>query len=296
MVPRTIMAFGFVVLLLLSAALLGVAQPRSTSAAATGMVFATIDDVDSGQPLSNAHLKVQLFRLEPGDRKFLSPLLCIPGKSARPRFTFAITTGPNGSFTLTAPAGGYIAKLTIPQRKPIFGCILFYTEAQIHSCSGVPTSRPAPHQPLYIRSTNSIPGFSGDMVNRGICAQVMPSPCEWLQVPNLVTTQKIVLLDFQGNPMRDAHLEFREYHRTLEKIFASLKTESNGVADVFSLPGWARFQLKRTLLMSVNSEPSKPPFGYLIQFTKDATPGQQTIKLFHWRCRGQAMQEVMVLP
>jgi hypothetical protein len=62
--------------LLLSAALLCVAQSPLPSTSATGTISATIDDVDSGQPLSNAHLKVQLFRPERGDRKFLSGAPC----------------------------------------------------------------------------------------------------------------------------------------------------------------------------------------------------------------------------
>jgi hypothetical protein len=114
----------------------------------------------------------------------------------------------------------------------------------------------------------------------------MPSPCERLQAPYLVKAQKIVLLDSQGNPMRDACLEFREYTKGQGKFVASLKTDSNGVADVFSLSGVGG------LVMSVLSEPAS---GGLIQFTKDAPPGQQMVKLFHWRCRGQVMQGAMVL-
>jgi hypothetical protein len=172
MVLRAV-ASGFTVALLLSAALLCAPRSRPRSTPATGTVFATIDDVDSGQPLSNVHLKVQLFRPEPPERKF-SPLLCVPSDNARPRFTFALTTGPDGSFNLTAPAGGYLAKISIPQRQPIFGCISFGTEEQMRKCSGFPASRPAPHLPLYIRTTNSIPGFSVTSWIVGFVPQLCP--------------------------------------------------------------------------------------------------------------------------
>ena len=115
-------AFGFTGPLLLSAALLCVSQSPLTAASTTRTISATIDDADSGQPLSNTQLNVQLFPHEHEGG-------CAPSESAQPLFAFAITTDPNGS---TAPGGGYLAKITIPERPPVFGCI-FLTRKSIGS-------------------------------------------------------------------------------------------------------------------------------------------------------------------
>jgi hypothetical protein len=129
-----------------------------------------------------------------------------------------------------------------------------------------------------VRTTNSIPGFSGDILSNSACAAIVPSPCDPLSVPNLVKTQKIVLIDSQGTPMRDARLEFNEYTKGRGRFIAGLVTDASGVADV------SRLETGGLLRMSITSQGASGEF--LIQFTKGGAPGQQTIKLFHWRCRG----------
>jgi hypothetical protein len=111
------MICAYAVPLMLSAVLLCVAQSPMPSRSATRTISATIEDADSGKPLSNTHLEVQMFRQEHEAR---TPY-CVPSDDAQPLFTFAVTTGPNSSFSLTAPGGGYLAKITIPQRQPVFG-------------------------------------------------------------------------------------------------------------------------------------------------------------------------------
>ena len=102
-------AFPFVVPVLLSAALSCAAQsPR----ASVPKIIGTIYDIDSGQPLSNTPLKVQLFPPEHGGRKFQS-LLCSPSDNAQPLSSSLVTTDSNGSFNLTAQGGDYLAKMTI---------------------------------------------------------------------------------------------------------------------------------------------------------------------------------------
>jgi hypothetical protein len=278
MQTRTVSLASAVPLLL--SALLCVAQPASPSSSQT--VTASIEDADSGQPLSNARVQVQLFPPEHGARKFLSRF-CVPSDNVQPLFTFAVMTDPNGSFRLTAAGGDYLAKITIPQRKPIFGCIFFDTEASVRSC-GVDPSSLRIRQHLFIRTANSIPGFSGDILTNSACAPYQPSPCDPLGVPNLVTTKKVMLVDPEGNPIHNAHLEFHEYTKGKGKFIASLTTDANGVADVSSLGGLLR--------MSIQSE--RAPGEFLIDFTRDGKPGQQTIKMFHWRCRGNLMQGAMV--
>src|SRR5437588_11437035 len=65
-------------------------------------------------------------------------------------------------------------------------------------------------------------------------------------------------------------------------------TDASGVADVSSL------ETGGLLRMSITSERASGEF--LIEFTKEATAGQQTIKLFHWRCRGNVMQGAVFNP
>jgi len=272
--------------LLLLSALLCVAQPSLAQGSATRMVTGIVEDADSGQPLSNAKVEVQLFPPEHGGRKLLS-LLCVPSDDAQPLFSFGIATDQNGSFSLTAPAGDYLAKITIPQRQPIFGCIFFDTEASVRAC-GVDPSSLRIRQQLFIRTAKSIPGFSGDILGNSACAALLPSPCEPLRVPNLVTTKKVMLVDPDGNPIRNAPLEFSAYTKGKGKHIASLTTDASGIADVSSLEGI------RVLRMSVTSERASGEF--LIEFSKGGTSSQQTIKIFHWRCRGNVMQGAMVEP
>ena len=267
---------------LLLSALLCVAQsvPPST----TQTVTASIEDADSGQPLSDTRVRVQLFPPEHGARKFIS-LLCMPSDNAQPLYTFAVTTDPNGSFSLTAAGGDYLAKITIPQRQPIFGCIFVDTEASVRRC----TAEPSPlriHQHVFVRTVRSIPGFSGDILTNSACAPYQPSPCDSLRVPKLVMTNKVMLVDPEGNPIHDARLEFHEYTKGKGKFVANVLTDASGVADVSSLGGLLR--------MSITSERASGEF--LIDFTKAAKPGRQTIKMFHWRCRGNVMQGAMVEP
>src|SRR5215469_12927996 len=126
MVQRAV-AFGFAVPVLLSIALLCAGQSPSPLASAKQTISGTIDDADSGLPLSNAAVNMQLFPPERGARKFLSRL-CVPSDDAQSLFAFDITTDTNGSFSLTAPGGDYLAKITIHQRQPIFGCIFIDTQ------------------------------------------------------------------------------------------------------------------------------------------------------------------------
>ena len=126
---------AYAVPLLLSAALLCVpqSQTRLPSASETRTITASIEDADSGKPLSNTSVKVQLFPPEHGARKLRS-LLCVPSDDAQPLLSFDLTTDQNGSFSLTAPGGPYLAKIAIPQRQPIFGCVFFDMEASVRAC------------------------------------------------------------------------------------------------------------------------------------------------------------------
>jgi 5-hydroxyisourate hydrolase-like protein (transthyretin family) len=271
--------------LLLSLALLCVAQSPSRAESTAATISGTIDDVDSGQPLSNTHIEVQLFPPEHSRRKLLDQF-CVPNDAAQPLFAFTFTTDPNGSFRLTAPGGDYLAKVTIPQREPVFGCIFFDTEESVRRCGADPSSLRI-HQYLLVRTMKSIPGFSGDMLSSSACAPYQPSPCDPLRVPNRIETKKIVLLNSQGSPIRDARLEFHEYTKGKAKFIASLMTDAAGVADVSSL-----LETGGLLRMSVDSEYASGEF--LIEFAKGGTPGQQTIKFFHWRCMDRVMQGAMV--
>jgi hypothetical protein len=259
-----------------------VAQSSSPSAQQT--VTASIEDADSGQPLSNASVKVQLFPPEHGARKLLS-LLCVPSNDAQPLFSFDVATDPNGGFNLTVQGGDYLAKITIPKREPIFGCIFFDTDASVRSCRVDSSMRIRQH--LFIRTATSIPGFSGDILTNSACAALAPSACDPLRVPNLVTTQQVRLIDPESEPIRNARLEFSEYTKGKGKHIASLATDTSGIGHVSSLSGLLR--------MSITSERASGEF--LIDFAKDGKqPGQQTIKMFHWRCRGSIMQGAMVQP
>lgn len=279
-------AFGLAVPLLLSAAFLCLAQAPThlPSASETRTIAASIEDADSGKPLSNTSVKVQLFPPEHGARKLRS-LFCVPSDDAQPLLSFDLTTDQNGSFSLSAPGGPYLAKVRIPQRQPVFGCVLFDTDASVRAC-GIDPSSLRLHQHLFIRTANSIPGFSGDILSNSACAAYQPSPCDPLQVPDLVQTKKIVLHDFEGNPISNAHLDFHEYTKGKGKLVASLTTDTSGVADVSSIKGRLR--------MSIASERASGEF--VIDFATDGVPGQQTIKLFHWRCKDTLMQGAMVQP
>jgi hypothetical protein len=247
---------------------------------------ATIENADSGQPLAKAHIELKLFPPEYGSRKAL-PLLCMPSKNAKPLFVLPYTTDLYGSFSITAPGGDYLAKISIPQRPPIFGCIFFDTAESVRAC-GVDPSSLHVRQHLFVRTVNSIPGFNGDMLSGSACAAYQPSQCDPLRVPNLVHMEKVVLRGFDGGRIRGAHLRFYEYSKKKGKLVDSLTTDANGVADVSSLETGA------TLRMSVASKRASGEF--LIQFIKGGTQGQQTIKLFHWRCRGTLNQGAIVGP
>jgi hypothetical protein len=269
---------------MLVSALLCAAQRPSQQGSATRTITGIIEDADSGQPLSNAKFNVQLFPPEHGGRK-LPSLLCVPSGDAPPFFSFDLATDPTGSFSLTAPGGDYLAKITIPERQPIFGCVFFETETAVRACGVDPASlRIQKH--VFVRTTNSIPGFSGDIVGNSACAPLAPSLCDPLRVPDHVEANKIVLQDFEGNPIRMALLEFHGYTKREGRFIASLMTDANGIADVSSFVG--------SLRMSIQSQHASGEFVF--QFTKPGKPGQQTIKMFHWRCRGSLMQGAMVQP
>jgi hypothetical protein len=272
--------FGFTVPLLLAAALLCVSQSPLTSASATRTISATINDADSGNPLSNAQLEVQLFPHEHEGGQ----LPCVPSDNAQPLFTFAVTTGPNGSFSLAAQGGGYVAKITIPHRQPIFGCLQIDTEEYVRSTCGAP----ALHQRVFIRTATSIPEFSGDIVSSSVCAPWEPSPCTPLRVPNLVKAKKIMLLDPQGNPIGNSRLEFRE-NTMISRVAATRVTDALGIADVSTL-----LQGGGLLRMSVGDNVAYSDF--LIQFANSRTQGRQKINFFNWRCKGDVMHGVMVQP
>ena len=280
-----VLASGAVTMLLLTA-LSCVIQAPSKPRSATGIMSATIENADSGQPLSNVHIELKLFPPEYGSRKALS-LLCVPSKNAKPLFVLPFTTDPNGSFSITAPGGDYLAMVTIPQRQPIFGCIFFDTVESVRAC-GVDPSSLHVRQHLFVRTLNSIPGFQGDMLSGSACAAYQPSQCDPLRVPNLVQMEKVVLRGFDGSRIRDARLKFYGYTKGKGKLVDSLMTDANGVADVSSLETGA------TLRMSVESKRASGEF--LIQFIRGGTRGQQTIKLFHWRCRSKVIQGAMVRP
>jgi hypothetical protein len=165
-------SLAYAVPLLLSA-LLCVAQSSSPS---TRSITASIEDADSGQPVSNAKVKVQLFPPEHGAPKLHSQL-CVPSDDAEPPFSFDLTTDSNGSFSLTAPGGPYLAEIAIAQHPPIFGCIFFDTESSVRGC-GVDPSSLRIYQHLFIRTGKSISGFSGDILSNSACAPIQPSPCE----------------------------------------------------------------------------------------------------------------------
>jgi hypothetical protein len=60
--------------------------------------------------------------------------ILLPSDTAESLFAFALTTDANGSFSLTAPGGDYLAKITIPQHQPVYGCIFLDTEASVRAC------------------------------------------------------------------------------------------------------------------------------------------------------------------
>jgi hypothetical protein len=138
----TICAYAVRLLLWPTLLCLTQAPTRLPSASETRTITASIEDAESGKPLSNTSVKVQLFPPEHGARK-LGSLLCVPSDDAPPLLSFDPTTDQNGSFSLTAPGGPYLAKITIPQRQPIFGCVFFDTKASVRVCA----SSPAPIYP-----------------------------------------------------------------------------------------------------------------------------------------------------
>jgi hypothetical protein len=129
------------------------------------------------------------------------------------------------------------------------------------------------------------PGFSGDILGNSDCAPYAPQPCDPLQVPDLVQTNKIVLRDFEGDPIPNARLEFHEYTKGKGKFVGALMTDASGLADVSSLRGACGCPLSPNLFWRI---------CYRVQDGRSA--GQQTIKLFHWHCRGNVMQGAMVQP
>jgi len=278
------MVFGLAVPLLLSAALWHVAQPPLTSASAKQTISATVEDVDSGQPLSNVLLGVQLFPPENGVRESLF-LFCVPLNTAHPIFSINAMTDPHGTFSFEAFGGDYLVKVAVPHRQPIFGCLHIDTEEFVRTTCGAP----AVHQQAFIRTTALIPGFSGDIISSSVCAPWRPSPCAPLSVPNLVKAKKIVLLGPQGSPIRNARLEFRENTKKIGRVVATRMTNIEGVADVSTL-----LEKGGLLRMSVNDQVAYSDF--LIQFANGRTKGQQSVDFFNWRCRGDLMHGAIVQP
>ena len=255
----------------------------SAQSSSKATITFVIEDVDAGQPVSNKKVKLELFGPEHGARKILP---CVPTTDAKPLFSSEFSTNANVSFAVSADGGKYIAEITVANRKPVFGCIGFDTPESVRACGVAPS--PLFRQYALIRITKLIPRFSGDLLGNSACAAYAPSLCDPLSVPNLVQRNNIVLLESDGRPIGNARLEFREYTKGLAKVVANLTTDANGAADVSSL---SRGGLLR---MAVKSGHASGEF--LIGFARTRTPGRQTIKLFHWRCRGDVMQGAMVQP
>ena len=278
------MVFGLAVPLLLSGGLWSVVQPLLASASAKQTISATIDDADSGRPLSSVALRVELFPPEHGARKSLSQF-CVPLSNAQPIFTFDVVTDPHGKFSFDAYGGDHLVKIAVPHRQPVFGCLHIDAEEFVRATCGAP----AVHQQVFIRTTALIPRFSGDIISSSVCAPWEPSPCAPLLVPNLVKADKIVLLDPHGSPIRSALLEFRENTKALARVVATRMTNGEGVADVSAL-----LERGGLLRMSVNNQVAYSDF--LIQFAKGRTQGQQRVDFFNWRCRGDVMHGAIVQP
>jgi len=255
--------------------------PSSPSAERTARVV--IENVDSGQPLPNTSVGVQLFPPEHGARKVLSQA-CVPMTGAQPVFALTVATDEDGSFTFKAPGGDYLAKIAIRGRQPIYGCIYIDPEGSERPCNSRPVM-----QTFFVRTTSSIPGFYGDILGSSACAPYQPSLCDPLRVANLVVAKKIILLDDKGTAVGNANLEFRQNSKALGKFVGRVVTDAAGVAEVSSF-----IKSGGLLRMTVKSDRM---FGdFLIQFASGGADGEQPIQLFHWRCRGSVMQGILVSP
>jgi hypothetical protein len=208
--------------------------------------------------------------------------MCVPITRSGPLRTFTATTDSAGGLEIKSEGGDYLVRFAIAGRPPIFGCLFVDTETSVQSTCGMHLEQ----QRVFVRTTASIPGFSGDVISSSACAASVASPCEPLGVPNLVTRKRILLLDVQGRPVRDARLEFRENSKQGKKAIATLAINDDGVADVSSITSTAL--LRATISRKSGVESS------LIHFAANRSPGQQRIALFHWRCGGNVMSGLLV--
>src|SRR5215469_2065689 len=150
-------------LLLISVMSLGATAALLDGPTGTPDVVITVIDADSGKPLANVPVEVELFSPEHGARKFL-PRGCEPLEGAPSLFTFAPTTDVSGSFSLNAPCGDYPVRITVPQRQPVFGCVHVDTEESVSAC-GASLGK----QRIFVRTISSVPGFSGDILASSAC-------------------------------------------------------------------------------------------------------------------------------
>jgi hypothetical protein len=267
---------------LLPAALYAATQTSPPSAPGETTISLTIRDIDSGHLLSHLSVKVQLFRSE-GERRLSIPG-CVPANDAQPLYSFAGITDPRGALTFRAPGGDYLAKISIPQRQPIFDCITVDTEESMRACGVGPET-----QRIFVRTGITISGFSGDMLTSHACAPWQPSACEPLRVPNRVETRRIVFLDFQGAPIGNARVDVRQNSKAKGKLVTTLVTGADGGADVSRM-------LESGGLMRLSVQRGRATSEFLLQFAKGGRDGQQRIRLFHWRCEGSLMEGARVQP
>ena len=182
-------------------------------------------------------------------------------------------TGENGDFQTSLPIGQHLLSVTAPLGGPVRGCVNIASAKEIESCGGRTLQR------LLVRMVSGHRPLPADILDAHPCAPHMPTVCEPLNLPRIISSKHIVFIDEENRPFANSTLEFRRYSKGLGELFGSAITDSEGAADLSAI--YAHPNAAGSLdQVAVNKS------TFLLELSRTPTNQPQRIKVVKWQCGG----------
>jgi hypothetical protein len=183
-------------------------------------------------------------------------------------------TGENGEFQTSLPIGQHLLSVTSPLGGPVRGCVNIASAKEIARCGARTLQR------LLVRMVSGHRPLPADILDAHPCAPYMPTVCEALNLPRIISSKHIVFIDEENRPFANSTMEFRRYSKSRGELIGSATTDSEGAADlsaIYAHPNAAGSLDQVTLNKST----------FLLALSRAPTNQPQRIRVVTWQCGGQ---------